>query len=155
MYLQNLLLWRLLRVLEFFLESFVVLYWVHMSRTYLLVEGSCIFVRFVSTCWYVSWEHYKAYTQNAACWVALTTSLCCLMSFGGSASINLFSVFLINVLVFFPPQFSEQKPGSHICPHKSLPLGKGCSLKHNVPDLPLCQNPLPLVCTPQENHSFS
>lgn len=85
--------------------------------------GSCTFVEFASICYYVSLEQDKSWTQNATCWVALTTSLCCLRSVGGSASVNIFSVCLVSVLVFFLPQFNEQKPSSPTCLHKSLPWG--------------------------------
>lgn len=117
-------------------------------------EGSsCIFVGFVSIYYYVSWEHGKAWAQNTACWAALTIFLCCLRSIGGSASVNLSSICLVSLLVFFPPQFNEQKPSSHIPAFMSLFQGKWGKVAacNTIPDLHLGQNSLPLVCPPKES----
>ena len=66
-------------------------------------------------------------TQNTTCWVALTTFLCCLRSAGGSVSVNISRVYLVSVLVFSSPQFSEQKPSLYTCLHKLLPWQGGAA----------------------------
>lgn len=101
----------------------------------------------------MSLESRKAWAQNTACWAALTIFLCCLRSIGGSASVNLSSICLVSLLVFFPPQFNEQKPSSHIPAFMSLFRGKWGKVAacNTIPDLHLGQNSLPLVCPPKES----
>lgn len=53
------------------------------------------FARFVSICFYISWEQNEPYAQNTTFWVALTTSLCCLRSAGGFASVSISSVWSV------------------------------------------------------------